>query len=657
MKAEIILENIGQYRGIKRYEINSGLITQFNGKNSLGKTTIIKTIATALSYPTKSKNLIEESYKFGILPREGQAAPLVNYDEDYAKITLKFGEKSVETTIYKDGRIESKSNFKTNEIFLYACMLVKNSKIQEYLASGNHDFGWIVEEMSSAGKYQELKENIDSYIRLNDASLDNLEDLNKKIGVYLEKIREQSEKLPQLEEELENILKEKKNIDMSKVPKYNELETEKKAKLDDIEIAKEKSNITETTINNVKEETEESKSKLKSLESEIERREQQIKQIDESIEKLKKNNTKKLQEEIIKNQEEIPPLSEQLGHFKVYKELNNTLYQSRLESVDCPLCNTKVKISQETAKKRVKEYQVKIDEVLTNKSIFEAEIDRLKNLLEETKKVPQLKKKRDQIQSTIQTKQNQIGTLKKNIPGKKTQLNHAQIAYIELRNNIKLLITEVHNIQIKIDKIVEEFEDLKRLNEEEKKITDRLNNIKASIQTNRNHIKESSEINVSGIKVPTEKAKVIMTKLTEELKTTNRYLMKKINEQKLGAAKKFNNSIKTVIEELNLKNFEKIQINNNTYRLELLKTGGKPQAPGSLGGAERGIIGGILQISCKQTYLKEIPFFVGDDIILEFDPENAMNFMNYLKKIAKEEDIFIVMTKPTNDTKMIQLEI
>ena len=215
----------------------------------------------------------------------------------------------------------------------------------------------------------------------------------------------------------------------------------------------------------------------------------------------------------------------------------------------------------------------------------------------------------------------------------------------------------MNTIQIKIDKIAEDYGELKKLNEKEKKIRDQLTKIKASIQKNRDHIKESSEIDISGIKVPVEKAEFIMTKLAEELKTINRFLMEKINEQKLGAAKKFNNSIKTVIEELNLKNFEIIQINTNTYLLEIFKTGGKPQAPGSLGGAEKGIIGGILQISCKQTYLKEIPFFVGDDIILEFDPENAKNFMNYLKKIAVEEDIFIVMTKPTNDAEIIQVEI
>ena len=72
MKAKLILENIGSHRGIREYDINSGMITIFEGSNSSGKSTIIKSIATALSSPINSKNLFNEANKFGILPREGK---------------------------------------------------------------------------------------------------------------------------------------------------------------------------------------------------------------------------------------------------------------------------------------------------------------------------------------------------------------------------------------------------------------------------------------------------------------------------------------------------------------------------------------------------------------------------------------------------------
>ncbi|MFW9973206.1 MAG: hypothetical protein ACFFDF_23685, partial [Candidatus Odinarchaeota archaeon] len=193
MKAVLILENIGQYKGKKLYDINSGLINLFQGKNSLGKTTIIKSIGTALSSPIQSDKLIIEANKFGILPRDKKkGSQLVNYDADQAKISLKYNEKNIEVFIQKEGTI--KTNFRGNEAFLYSGMLMKNSKILENLASGNYNFQWIVSEMSSASKYEEIKSIIDSYINITNVAKFTLEDIKKKIGKYLSEIDELKEK-------------------------------------------------------------------------------------------------------------------------------------------------------------------------------------------------------------------------------------------------------------------------------------------------------------------------------------------------------------------------------------------------------------------------------------------------------------------------------
>jgi len=43
--------------------------------------------------------------------------------------------------------------------------------------------------MSHAGKYEELNEAIDSYIRLINAAKNNIKDLDEKIGKYLNEIK------------------------------------------------------------------------------------------------------------------------------------------------------------------------------------------------------------------------------------------------------------------------------------------------------------------------------------------------------------------------------------------------------------------------------------------------------------------------------------
>ena len=284
MKGEIILENIGQYKGIKKYFLESGFITLFQGKNSLGKTTIIKSIAAALSPPIESENLIQEANKFGILPRKGQKAPLVNFDEENAKIILKYDTEIIETTIHKDGKINS--NFKGNEIFLYSSMLVKNSKIQEHLASGDYNFSWIVSEMSNAGKYEELKENIDSYKRLNDVTQALLEDINEKVGNYITEINKLTEKKEDIEPELKKVQDEIANMDLSKFPEYQKLLKEEKKKQEELKKAKSRLESQEKKVKTIENEINGYDSEINSLNNQLIKSEKNIKDILKKIEAL-----------------------------------------------------------------------------------------------------------------------------------------------------------------------------------------------------------------------------------------------------------------------------------------------------------------------------------------------------------------------------------
>jgi len=203
----------------------------------------------------------------------------------------------------------------------------------------------------------------------------------------------------------------------------------------------------------------------------------------------------------------------------------------------------------------------------------------------------------------------------------------------------------------------EKYDILKPFEVKEEKIRDEIQKNEVKILTNNELIKENSKITIFDIDIPIEKADIILKSLSSELEIVDSYFIEKIKDQRLGAANEFNETIEQVIEELKLKDFEKIYINLEDYRLVVVRKGGKMQPLGALGGAERGVIGGILQISCKQTYLKDIPFFVGDDIILEFDPEMSKVFIEYLKKLAVEEDLFIIITQISETGGLEQLEV
>ena len=76
----------------------------------------------------------------------------------------------------------------------------------------------------------------------------------------------------------------------------------------------------------------------------------------------------------------------------------------------------------------------------------------------------------------------------------------------------------------------------------------------------------------------------------------------------------------------------------------------------SLSGGEKVVVSSLLQISAKETYNPDIPFIVGDDIILKMDDSRRKIFENYLKNIAKTKDWFIILTRVT-DEDLIKSEI
>jgi len=651
MKAELILENIGSHRSLRSYSINSGKITVFEGSNSSGKTTIIKSLATILSSPINSKNLINEAIKFGILPMEKKESPIVNIFENQAKITLIYGDVNLKATLYKDGKIESNSPGKEN--FLYSSMLVKNSKIQEYLNSGNDNFQWIVSEMSNAGKFEELKEINDSYVRLINAAKNTLKDINKKIGNYLKEINILNDKKKKLETDLLKVREDKKKLDTSDYPEIEKLEKVQKKFQNDISITKQQIESHQDEQKKQESDLKQTGSKISDIEIEINKEKNKISENNKEIKRLESYKLNDLNEIIIFNQDQLPDLIDQQSHYRTLKDLHNTILNKRLETDTCPICESKVMITKKKISKKIKDLNKKLDEISIEKNKIQEIIKNTQNIKKDIENIGELKKRVKNSDEIIQSKITKINTLisdkdrlLQEINRVKTSISFPEDQLIELENELT-----------KTNEQLKKHDILKPFIEKENEILSQIQKIEIDMGKYNELIKENSEIELFSLKIPIDKAEKIVNNLSEEFEKIELYLIEKINEQRLGAGKKFNSTIKDIITELKLDDFEDISLNLEDYHLTVVRKGGKIQPLGALGGAEKGIIGGILQISCKQTYLEEIPFFVGDDIILEFDPEKSKTFIDYLKKLAMKEGIFIIITKISDNKELKQIEI
>ena len=646
MKAKLILENIGSHRGIREYDLNSGMITIFEGSNSAGKSTIIKSIATALSSPINSKNLFNEANKFGILPREDNDSPIVNIFEDKATINLKYGKSDIHNILMKDGTIET--DFKGNENFLYTGMLLKNSKIQEYLASGNDNFQWIVSEMSNGGKYEELKVINDAYIRLVDMQTIALKDIDKAIGATLKNNKDLEEQKKPLSDERKKVKYDIKNFDAPELKKW----TEKKDIIENeiIKLNKQKTEP-EKGIIEKKDSVESLRKELSNLESDNSENIPESKKIENKIIELEKENLSKLISESNSLKEQLPSFAARQEKLRVFKDINLTMLNSRLEQEICPLClSSPIKITNITIKERLKGIEKEIVDIDKERHPIRKKIADIDKTIEEINNIQKRKKILKKLHESIRSSAEKKGNINKNINEKKNAIKALEVDLKGLNDRLAKQKKELEQTKKKI----KENAELKPLEDE---LSEKIQKINDQIEQNKGRIEEKSQIDFLDIKIPTEKADLILKNLSVELNKIDSYLIEKIDEQRLGAGKAFNSTIKNVIEELQLDDFSKIYINLDDYRLIVVRKGGKIQPLGALGGAERGIIGGILQVSCKQTYLKEIPFFIGDDIILEFDAEKQKIFMNYLKRLAEQEDLFVIITKISNSPVLHQFEV
>lgn len=659
MKANLTIENIGSHRGVRNYEINSGKITIFEGANSSGKSTIIKSIATILSSPINSKNLHNEANKFGILPMDNKDSPLVNIFENEASISLSYEELNLKANILKNGTISTTfpKNFRGNENFLYACMLLKNSKIQRFLASGDDNFQWIVSEMSYASKYEDLNETNLSYLRLNNAAKNTLKDINKNIGKYISEIKDSREKKKEFSEELEKVQKEIKNLPKSENPELNALEEQQNELMEKKDISKDRSEGLNEQFQEIGKKLNNFSSNFENINIEIEKLKIEIKEYTDEIEFIKKIDTVVEDSKIMENQEEVKKLIGELSSNKTLRELHNTILNSRHESDTCPLCNSKIPTNKEKSSNELKKIRKKIESLSKIRNDIEIEIQRSVNLKKRagTLKINEgrLRTKRKTIDSKTKQKEgfgNQTNELKNDLRSKEDNISRE-------KKLLESYIKNIDEIEKKIEIIIKEDKEKSEIYQKRKFLMSSIQKLDINIETNNKLIQEKSQLELFGMKIPIEKADQIINNLSIQFEEIELYLYEKMIEQRNGAAKKFNSTINNVIEELKLEDFEDIYIDLEDYRLIVVRNGGKVQPLGALGGAERGIIGGILQISCKQTYLKDIPFFIGDDIILEFDPDMSETFMNYLKKLAVEDDLFIIITKISNSRQLKQLEI
>ena len=689
MKAKLRLENIGQRIGEEIWEFNSGVVTEIRGRTASGKSRILKSCALALSLPITSEEIMENAISVGIAKAENsECSPLINSNKNKAVIDLQFDDIKKKVELNRDGT--EKINTPGNQNFLYCSMLTENSKIHNNIDQGISDFSWIVTEMSLAKNYEAIQEIVDSYsdlLKSKKEEIENNEAEKKKNGVLLEKNKKG---LEDINNKIEKITKE---IEATKLDPLLEQKYDKLS----IEIKDFKN-----SQNKAKRNLKELEDELFKIEGVINRNNDKIENNFREIEKLRNekvelakinaptltreveeifNENGDLSESNAKISESNANLRESLGRLDVkieginekLEKLNDTyeiLIKDKKEKVLCWTCNdgyldinnikSKIEVEEKETRDSQEELNTIKEEIENNKKKIEnnkKEIEKNKREIQKKQGQKKRKIKIPEIEEKIEKFTVETADLKKekdNLDGDRRRIN-AKIPSIKA--NFQSHTKKIEQKEKERDLINSQMKKNKEIEPkvvERKNLTKKLGSVEKEISDLEYKIDQASIVELLSYKIDVLKAKVIIEDLDNIVNNIINYLNSKIKEQREGAAIKFNENVMKIIKELNFSEFKEVSLDLENYNLKILRNDNTYQPINSLSGGEKVVVSSLLQISAKETYNRDIPFIVGEDMILKMDDERRDVFENYLNSIAKENDWFIILTRITDEDLIIE---
>ncbi len=669
MKAVLKLVNIGQREGEETWEFNSGVVTEIRGRTASGKSRILKSCALALSIPIISEEIRNTAISFGIAKADNaKFSPLLNSNKEKAIIELHYDEVKKLVEINRDG--SEKINIPGNQKFIYCSMLVENSKIQNYIDHGLSDFSWIVTEMSLAKDYESIKDIVGSYTDLITAKKEEIQikENNKKKfeGEFKKKksdLAEVIEKIRLLEVNIEQ--------ELEKIESNTELKNERKKIIDELKDRQKIIMDTEKKFLSLKKTVTDLDNKINEKNTQIEDETENLDKLEQKKKKYMKIDVRKLNNEINQLHEEntmnlekqkllLPEISILENSKKKYEGILRELDKTKEKKVLCWVCGGK-EIERNDIENDLKSTRDKLTPKREKYRDLDSQIEENKNNIDDKQKDKAKNAKLPDVKKKVALSRNKLIKL-----AEENSINVEQKNKEDM--DIKRFTTIIESRKKTINQLIE------KRNEIEKQIIDdsQMNKTREETKT-QNTNKGAIENQISNLELAIDdcksieifkkefdllKAKKIVQEFDDIFDNINFHLELNIKKQREGAAHKFNENIEKIIEELKLPKFEKIYLDiEDNNKLKIIRKGNPdPQAINSLSGGERVIVSSLLQISAKETYNPEIPFIVGDDIIIKMDEDRREIFYNYLKNIAKDNDWFVILTRVT-DEDLVKVEI
>jgi len=117
----------------------------------------------------------------------------------------------------------------------------------------------------------------------------------------------------------------------------------------------------------------------------------------------------------------------------------------------------------------------------------------------------------------------------------------------------------------------------------------------------------------------------------EWLNKVTEHFQEKYMRRMTSARLRFNSNVARAFEELGLKRFENIFLDQD-FVLHIVRENGVRQPVETLSASEKLTVSLILMLAAKETFLPDFPLFVIDELTLSYDPARFKQIVNYVAK-------------------------
>ncbi len=606
------------------YEFPESGLGLIYGDNSVGKSSIIRAIAAAISYDASNRDprILEEQKLLGIL-QDGNKSNLglIRVGSNEAHIILSGNLINETALIPRNGKFKgSNPAFVITNVLSDVSWIMRilthttSDKISDYLKGFNdmiRRYEDVIDRMGNTKK--ELFQNIQDLNRM----LKESSEAQKKVREKRKVLEETRQKLKALQEKLSEEAKRDPNKEQ-RIRGINSQIVEKEKLI----------GVSKKTIEELEKKVRNNKATIAQLSEQINQMEGSRKSLDKTLEEYSRADIGA----IPKIEEEINSLKEKRSKeqvlYDILKRTHSMLEKEQSGEVVCPLCG-----SSNINPEEVERITVEKDEAIR---IFDSKISTL------SRRAGDLK----EISKRIQNLTTQISGMDNNIIRSKDDLKH----YEQDAESSRVLFQAEETRRADLERQKDELQIAISGDDSDEK--EKMKKMQTQIRTLEVDIKDLelgqkySQINIFGTNYPVEVKtldifdKGVMTALSD----IESHFQELGEREKTKLKDEFNRSIKVILKEMS---FDlDIYVDNNFNILARKKTddGYRILETQNLSRSEQATIALTLQLALANGYSPDIPLILCDGIYEYFDEERRKKMLTYADEFGKKHNRMVIMT-------------